>query len=324
MEYALDSDRRRISSYNAEKGKEYFCPVCGGKVILKSGDIKIPHFAHETSECTDSWNYDMSEWHKSMQEYFDEEYREVICKKDNQIHRADILKDGVVLELQHSPISTEEFIDRNQFYLSLGYKVAWVFDVDQQFKNGDLYFEDTEDDTLRLRWNYPKQVLKSCPNISDNDNNFALYLSYTHEDEEEAIEKVVWSSKDIYGDYNLKRIIVSNYPYSITKNMNLNDLFISKKDRLCKHLENKKPYIIKKCGEKGHPRDTYVCPRRQEFGLKIFGEKGCRYCKYCGAVEEVNKGQYGKSYNIFCCFPVQVNKENDSSSGLYESNAEMF
>lgn len=35
---------------------------------------------------TDNWHYDMSEWHRKMQSYFSEEYREVVCKKNGEKH----------------------------------------------------------------------------------------------------------------------------------------------------------------------------------------------------------------------------------------------
>ena len=114
------------------------------------------------------------------------------------------------------------------------------------------------------------------------------------------------------------------YQDYISENMNLNELFISRKDRLDEYLVNKKPYTVKKIEERGHSRESYVCPRRNEFGLKVFGETGCLYCKYCGALEEMGKGRYGSNYNVYCCYPKQVNKETDPSLEQYESNAPIF
>ena len=151
MQFANDEKGNRIFALFADKKKKYTCPECGGSVILKSGEIKIPHYAHYDCECTDRWNYDMSEWHMEKQEYFDEQYREVVCRSGRQTHRADILKDGVVLEFQHSLITAEEFNERNSFYMSLGYKVAWVFDVEDQIDEGLLYYEDTDDDRIQMR-----------------------------------------------------------------------------------------------------------------------------------------------------------------------------
>lgn len=329
MQFAIDENGNRIGAYNAEPISKYRCPECKGTVIPKvKGDFRIPHFAHWGCECTDNWHYDMSDWHMRMQEYFDEEYREIVCDNGRSTHRADILKDGVVLEFQHSPISVDEFNDRNNFYISLGYKVVWVFDVEEQIDNEQLYFEKTNDSRIQMRWKYPLHVLKCCPKLSEYDHYFALFLHWPHDEDEEGeetIEKVIWSTKDDNGEQDLKRIIISSYYYSISKNMNLSELFVSRKDYLKERLENVKPYNIKKIGIKGFPKDSYVCPRRSNsFGLKAFSEIGCHYCKYCGALEETGRGEYGKNYNVYCCYPKQVNEETDPDLGLYESEAPIY
>ena len=52
---------------------------------------------------------------------------EVICQKDGEKHRADILTEsGVVVELQHSAISVDEIQERERFY---GEKMIWLFDA---------------------------------------------------------------------------------------------------------------------------------------------------------------------------------------------------
>jgi competence CoiA-like predicted nuclease len=47
---ALDNNRSLIKPESAEKGNNYFCPACGEPVILKKGDVRVPHFAHKISE----------------------------------------------------------------------------------------------------------------------------------------------------------------------------------------------------------------------------------------------------------------------------------
>lgn len=233
MEYALDKSGNRVSAIHADNKQQYYCPVCNGQVIVKNqGKIKSSHFAHRDSyTCTDTWHYDMSEWHMNMQSYFDEQYREVVCTANGKTHRADILRDGVVIELQHSAISAEEYCDRNEFYHTLGYKVVWVFDVSEEFHNGTLYYEDTNDGRNQMRWKYPKQVLQLSPSISDYDKEFALFFWIDEENTDDGcyLDKVIWSTKDPYGEYDLKRVIVSDESYEIVKNMNPNDLFRSKK-----------------------------------------------------------------------------------------------
>ena len=48
--WALDADGQPIHIFEAGRSEAYFCPVCGGKMIAKLGDIKQHHFAHETQQ----------------------------------------------------------------------------------------------------------------------------------------------------------------------------------------------------------------------------------------------------------------------------------
>lgn len=113
MEYALTADHHRVHALDAEKGQEYYCPVCGNQVIPRQGEVNSWHFAHVTS-CVDDWKYDMSEWHRNWQNRFPESTREVVIEYKGESHRADILTGGYVIEFQHSPITSTEFERRNR------------------------------------------------------------------------------------------------------------------------------------------------------------------------------------------------------------------
>ena len=129
---ALTKQGEYINSAAACQNGSYFCPVCGQPLQLKASSSKCirPHFAHLPKHpCTDTWEYDMSEWHLSWQEKFPEECREVVMEKDGEKHRADILIHNTVIEFQHSPIKLKEFQARNQFYLGCGKKLIWIFDI---------------------------------------------------------------------------------------------------------------------------------------------------------------------------------------------------
>jgi hypothetical protein len=129
-----------VNALFADKKKNYFCSSCGCKVIPRQGEHNIYHFAHpKGTECLDSWNYDMSEWHSSWQNQFPEEMQEVVLTNNNEKHRADVLIENkkLVIEFQHSNLSSEEFRERNEFYNSCGYDVIWLFDVSE--RNIDCY-----------------------------------------------------------------------------------------------------------------------------------------------------------------------------------------
>lgn len=104
----------------------------------------------------------MSEWHYNMQNRFQPEQREVVVKHMGQTHRADILNGNQIIEFQHSPISMEEIIERNTFYTSAGYSVAWIFDVQEQYDSGSIY-PVAHDNALIYGWSNPKRCLQCFP-----------------------------------------------------------------------------------------------------------------------------------------------------------------
>ncbi len=137
MFIALDENKNRISVKDAVKGHQYFCPLCGESVNIKAADSLAvrTHFAHKRGSDCDSFSHDMSEWHFQWQEKFPLENREVVIEKDGIKHRADVCINNTVIEFQHSPIKAEEIKARNDFYLSKGFDMVWVFDTDEKIKN---------------------------------------------------------------------------------------------------------------------------------------------------------------------------------------------
>ena len=47
---AVNEVGKTVRPHQAEKGGVYFCPACKVPVILRSGPVRVPHFAHEASE----------------------------------------------------------------------------------------------------------------------------------------------------------------------------------------------------------------------------------------------------------------------------------
>lgn len=136
MLIGIDETGIRTNIDEAEKGKQYYCPLCNGELIQKLGDIRKHHYAHKSGvENCDGWHYDTTEWHTNWQKLFPEECREVVKTAGNEKHRADVLIGNVVIEFQHSSLSPEEFEERNGFYTELGYIVIWVFDTIEQWGN---------------------------------------------------------------------------------------------------------------------------------------------------------------------------------------------
>lgn len=177
MFIALDVNGKRISIENAVKDNQYFCPICGELLTIRATEslaVKT-HFAHKRGTvCYDDWTHDMSEWHFSWQKQFPEQCREIVIEKDGIKHRADICINNTVIEFQHSPITGEEIAKRNNFYLSCGYQVVWVFDATDKIKN---WIEDSID-PMKCRdndlcWKRAKQqfAIKIPPQVK-------IYLQY--------------------------------------------------------------------------------------------------------------------------------------------------
>jgi len=322
MQIAIDKEGKRTLAYNAKIGDEYLCPICEGSVILRKGSINVAHFAHLSNECTDNWHYDMSEWHYSMQKRFPEEQREFVVKCMGQTHRADILFRNQVIEFQHSPISIEELQERNNFYNSAGYSVAWVFDVQEQYDSRAITIMD-HDSALMYNWSNPKRCLQCFPKPKEYNKKIVIYLYWIGEDGYEFFNRVIWSTGD-YGCPDFKRFIV--FEYGIDSNddtesfLSVGDFFETKSDLLKNRLsELNCRYKIKYSGAKGHPRNDYVCPRTYVFGIKLSGETACSYCRYCAAIKNTSEG-----FNSYCCYPNQVNETTEGHPGYECSNVPRF
>ena len=79
MLFANDRNKKRVYILDIKEDEDYFCPSCNSKLILRRGEIKIHHFAHQkNSICSDNWNYDMTEWHYSWQNRFPRECQEIV------------------------------------------------------------------------------------------------------------------------------------------------------------------------------------------------------------------------------------------------------
>lgn len=175
---AKDKEGNNITIEEAVRGGKYFCPICGGAVIVKakSSEAVREHFAHKNKTECDSWHYDMTEWHREWQNFFPKECQEVVIQKDGIKHRADVLINNTVIEFQHSPITAEEIAERNRFYAECGHKVVWVFDAEGKIKNKNAAVDTIDPISCAetdLCWKRPKREFSiKIP------ENVTIYLQY--------------------------------------------------------------------------------------------------------------------------------------------------
>lgn len=47
--YALTESGARVRPDDGERGVRYLCPECHARVVLRRGEMKVPHFAHYTT-----------------------------------------------------------------------------------------------------------------------------------------------------------------------------------------------------------------------------------------------------------------------------------
>lgn len=314
MFFAIDEAGKRIPAEQAEPTKEYACPICGSKVRLRAGEINARHFAHIANLCTDSWHYDMSEWHMGMQAYFREENREVVLSRNGEKHRADVCKDNVIVEFQHSPISAEEFCARNEFYTSLGYRVAWVFDVSEAYEAKQFVPRD-EDDYHLLRWKYPLRVLQYGP-VPQHRNPSVSICLFLGEDNYQGrylyLKRINWCSMTEENMPDFKWIVVDDdRNIELGPDMDMGIFFRNTKENLRRFLSGVKPYAIKYSREKGHRREEYICPLSNRF----LTETDCQRCTHCASIEYYTSktSKSGLAATIYCSHPYR-----------YRSNEELF
>lgn len=165
MLFAYDHNDEKIHISNTHSNQEYYCPYCGEPLTTRRQSIRAcAHFAHRPkSVCSDYWErahqYDTSAWHNEWQSLFPKENQEVKLRFGDTVHRADIMIDRAVIEFQHSIISAQAFADRNNFYLNLGNKVIWLFDLSDLMEERITY--KVSENKIEFLWDYPKKAFNS-------------------------------------------------------------------------------------------------------------------------------------------------------------------
>ena len=169
MYYAKHINGTRVPADHAQKGKKYFCPICKEELIFKCGQIIPAYYAHKPHADCDPYysrNAGMGPWHKQMQGMFPENCREIgVYSDDNSGEKriADVLigryATNMIIEFQQSKISSNEFIERTNFYKENGRKtqfgnthdniVIWVFN----FSKKNIYIRsDGDPGHVRAEW----------------------------------------------------------------------------------------------------------------------------------------------------------------------------
>jgi competence CoiA-like predicted nuclease len=118
-------NNKRIRASPKEKAT---CPLCNQEVIAKCGEIKIWHWAHKNK--TDCEFEPETKEHLNMKFFLKDKLPHLIIEYNLGFAIADLYDkiDNVAIEVQHSPISKDKFLERTKNYSNNGISVLWIFD----------------------------------------------------------------------------------------------------------------------------------------------------------------------------------------------------
>lgn len=119
------------SKTEATKGAQGFCPVCSAPVIAKCGESRIHHWAHKSHNSCDQWWENETAWHRNWKNLFPEQWQEKVFvnAQTGERHIADVVTPhNLIIEFQHSHISSEERQSREAFYTQENRRMMWVVD----------------------------------------------------------------------------------------------------------------------------------------------------------------------------------------------------
>ena len=127
----------------ALKKQHYFCPGCGAALVLKAGEVKIPHFAHRSIADCDAFSEPETPLHLhgklQLQEFFSrlnhstelEKYLPAIKQ------RADLfVSQAIAIEFQCSIISASQVRSRTEGYQSIAIEPLWILGARLQKREG--------------------------------------------------------------------------------------------------------------------------------------------------------------------------------------------
>lgn len=129
--YARDDQGRFIHATHARRQKNYCCTECGRSVRLRGGPSRRAHFYHPDPDPSCS-RHRKGIIHLQLQEYFLNRLTPEDCRIEHrfpEVNRiADVawLSKKIVFEIQCSPVSPAEVLERNRDYASSGWTVIWI------------------------------------------------------------------------------------------------------------------------------------------------------------------------------------------------------
>src|SRR5574343_557457 len=123
-------------------GRVAYCPECNDEVISKCGNLNVWHFSHKPNPSCRISSGAISDWHLGWQMKFE---NTEVFNKDRSRRAYVMLKNGLVIEVQNSPISITEMRAREASWP----KMIWLFNLNEANEagridkiDGRLYWKD--------------------------------------------------------------------------------------------------------------------------------------------------------------------------------------
>jgi len=233
---ALDEKNNYVDIWEASPDKQFYCPFCKQPLLQRRGDIREHCFAHypEKSEriygyrkCTETWHYDKTQWHIDWQRKFPKECYEVIVEYNGKRHIADVLINNTVIEFQHSPISAEEFRDRNEFYSKCGYEVIWLFDLSEEYDSEAICFTLSKYGE-QYNWERVKSPFKD---IVVKNEKATIYVQFSNNSNEFCIERITYSGNN-FRYFTTNKKVYTPQSFALEALTNTNKLVAIKKEEI--------------------------------------------------------------------------------------------
>jgi competence CoiA-like predicted nuclease len=199
--FAIDTTEEMLPAHLAEKGRNYFCPECGGTVRKRRSSKKRAHFYHLRDPKT-RHQREKSPAHLAIQHHLFSLFPPGIAFLEHRFKEISRIADvavptkGLLFEIQCSPITLQEVEKRKNDYAALGLQIVWILHdklfnkrtrslVEETLRKGPCYYTDGKsfydqadlfDHKRRLYRSVPYPIDLTRPQINTLATSRTLYF----------------------------------------------------------------------------------------------------------------------------------------------------
>ena len=174
-----------------KKQQSFFCPLCRERLLLKAGQIKIPHFAHQkNSDCDSLFSEGESAVHllgkqQLFQLFTVLQLSPVLEPYLSQLQqRPDLLikfKDHqYAIEFQCSPIAHPSFQQRTSGYRNAGITPIWILHTPEKFKIPGIVKVSINHTNAQFMQQYKKQNFLMTYDVKSKTFYYISNLIHLH------------------------------------------------------------------------------------------------------------------------------------------------